>query len=50
MSVVGDLVVDDQVKIGDRCVIGEEHVDVGTVMLFVSFAPCAYAVVGRVKS
>ncbi len=48
--IVGDLVVDDWVKIGDRCVIGEEHVDVGTVMLLMSFAPCAYAVMGGVKS
>ena len=42
MLIVSNLVVvvDDQVKIGDRCIIGEEHVvDVGVVVLLVSLLP-----------
>ncbi len=49
MLIVGDLVVDDRVKVGDRCIIGEEHVDVGMVALFVFFALCAYAVVDDIE-
>jgi hypothetical protein len=38
------------VEIGDHCKVGKEHVDKGAVMLHVSFALCAHAIVVRVKS
>ncbi len=48
--IVSDLVVDDWVEVGDHCEVSKEHVDKGVVTLLVSFAPCAHAIVGRVKS
>ncbi len=50
LLIIGDLVVDDQVEVGDRCKVSKEHVDKGAVALHMSFAPCAHAIVGRVKS
>ncbi len=51
-SIVHDLVVvvDDRVEIGDHCNISEEHVDIGVVMLFVSFASGNHAIMGSVES
>ena len=37
-------------EVGDCCEVGKEHVDKGVVALLVSFAPCAHAFMGRVKS
>jgi hypothetical protein len=50
LLIVGDLVVDDRVEVGDCCEVSKEHVDKGAVALHMSFAPCAHAIVGRVKS
>jgi hypothetical protein len=49
-SNVGNLVVDDRVEVGDCCNVSKKHVDKGAVALHMSFAPCAYAIMGRVKS
>jgi len=48
--IVGNLVVDDRVEIGDCCEISKEHVEVGAVVLFLSFTFCAHAIVSRVES
>ena len=50
LAIVGDLVVDDRVEIGDHCEISKEHVDIGAIALFVSFASGAHASMGSIKS
>ncbi len=48
--ILGNLVVDDRVEVSDCCIVSKEHVNEGAVALHMSFAPCAHAIVGRVKS
>ncbi len=47
---VGNLVVDDRVEVSDHCKVSKEHVDKEAVVLHMSFASSAHAIVGRVKS
>ncbi len=49
LLIVGNLIVDDRVEVGDCCIVSKEHVDEGAVALHMSFAPFAHAIVGRVK-